>query len=157
MNARHYLTLHSNHLPETGKRQHENKAGAQVSTHGIDCGIIRPEKICAVMLPPNEMHSVFRCGATSGERFMLFEWARKRTDCRIELPVVARLLTGAQRNPDLYRFERGCIAAPAAAICFLKCERLFNPQPVRYRKTISAFQQRLCFPGLHIPALPGAA
>jgi hypothetical protein len=41
--------------------------------------------------------------------------------------VVASLLGAAQRNPDLYRFERGRIATPAAAAGFLKCERLFNP------------------------------
>jgi hypothetical protein len=46
---------------------------------------------------------------------------------RVTAPVVASLQRAAQRNPDLDRFERGCMAAPAAAVGFLKGERLFNP------------------------------
>jgi hypothetical protein len=41
--------------------------------------------------PPNEMQRGFRCGATSEERFKLFELVRKRTDCRIELPRLSLL------------------------------------------------------------------
>jgi hypothetical protein len=46
---------------------------------------------------------------------------------RVTALVVASLQRAAQRNPDLDRFERGCMAAPAAAVGFLKGERFFNP------------------------------
>src|ERR1700732_2632633 len=71
-----FLTLHVDNLPETGKRQYENKQDANLTRrHGVDCTTIRPEKICAVIFPPNEMRHAFRCGATSEELIELSEVA----------------------------------------------------------------------------------
>src|SRR5712672_3047665 len=79
-----FLTLRVDNLPETGKRQYENKGDANVTRrHGVDRTTIRREKICAVIFPPNERRHAFRCGAPSEERLELSELLRKRTDCRI--------------------------------------------------------------------------
>src|ERR1700682_6575842 len=71
-----FLTLRADNLPETGKRQCENKQDANLTRrHGVDCTTIRQEKICAVIFPPNETRHAFRCGATSEERIELQEVA----------------------------------------------------------------------------------
>jgi hypothetical protein len=86
------LTLRVDNLPETEKRQYENKGDANVTRrHGVDCTTIRREKICAVIFPPNDRRHAFRCGAPSEERLELSELLRKRTDCRIELPRLSLL------------------------------------------------------------------
>jgi hypothetical protein len=123
-----FLTLRPDNLPETGKRQYENKQDANLTRrHGVDCTTIRHEKICAVIFPPNETRHAFRCGATSEELNCLKLPEANGLPDRVTAPVVASLQRAAQRNPDLDRFERGCMAAPAAAVGFLKGERLFNP------------------------------
>jgi hypothetical protein len=71
-----FLTLHVDNLPETGKRQYENKQDANLTRrHGVDCTTMRHEKICAVIFPPNETRHAFRCGATSEELIELSEVA----------------------------------------------------------------------------------
>jgi hypothetical protein len=45
-----FLTLRADNLPETGKRQYENKQDANLTRrHGVDCTTMRQEKICAVI------------------------------------------------------------------------------------------------------------
>jgi hypothetical protein len=76
MDARHFLTLRVDNLPETGKRQYENKQDSNLTRrHGVDCTTIRHEKICAVIFPPNETRHALRCGATSEELIELSEVA----------------------------------------------------------------------------------
>src|ERR1700674_1273908 len=59
-----FLTLRADNLPETGKRQYENKQDANLTRrHGVDCTTIRQGKICAVVFASNETRPAFRCDA----------------------------------------------------------------------------------------------
>ena len=62
-----------------------------------------------------------------------------------------------QRDAEVYRLQRCRIAAPAAAIGLLECERLLDPQFVRHRQAILAFQRSCCLARFHIPAGSRAA
>jgi hypothetical protein len=87
-----FLTLRVDNLPETGKRQYENKQDANLTRrHGVDCTTILHEKICAVIFPPNETRHAFRCGATSEElNYLNLPEANGLPD-RVTAPVVASL------------------------------------------------------------------
>jgi hypothetical protein len=51
VNARHCLTLRSNNLPETGKRQYENKGThAPSRLDGVDRRTTRKKRISAIIL-----------------------------------------------------------------------------------------------------------
>jgi len=67
------------------------------------------------------------------------------------------LMAAAQCNPDINRRERGRTAAPAAALRFLKCKRLFNPQSVRHREAVPGRGRGFGFSRFQIPAGAGAA
>ena|SRR5258707_5044268 len=61
----------------------------------------------------------------------------------------------AHRDPKFDRLQHGCRAAPAAG-GLLKCERLFDSEPVCDRQTFPASRRSLRLPGSQVPAGAGA-
>src|ERR1700682_5131272 len=64
------------------------------------------------------------------------------------------MLVAAQRNAEVYRLERRCIAAPAPAVGFLERECFLDSQFARNRKTVPASGDGFAFPDFgsqHVP------
>jgi len=74
INARLFFqTLRTNNLPETGKRQYENKADAGASRrNGVDRRTTQKESICTIIFTVER--NAVRCGATSANDLKRLNW-----------------------------------------------------------------------------------
>src|SRR6266852_3201560 len=76
----YFLTLRVDNLPESGKRQYQNKGTcAPTRRDGVNRRTTRKEKICAAFFPPNEMPALFPVQRNIGTRLKPLEQARYAT------------------------------------------------------------------------------
>jgi hypothetical protein len=136
-----FLTLRLDNLPETGKRQYENKQDANPPRrHGVDCTTIRHEKICAVIFPPNETRHAFRCGATSEELIELSEVAGSERIAGSSYRAVASLQRAGPAQPRP-RSVRARVYGGASCRC------RFSERRTSFQSVVSAPPKNyLCFP-----------
>jgi len=107
MNARlFFLTLLANNLPESGKRQYQNKGTCAPSPRdGFNRRATRKEKICAAIFPPNEMPALFPVQRNIGTRLKPIEQTRY---CTLRRP--------CQGTINLYGRLRICILCNAGLV-----------------------------------------
>jgi hypothetical protein len=76
----YFLTLRADNLPETGRRQHENKGRcAPPMRDGVNQRTNEKKKFALPFFPPNEMPALFPVQRSIGTRLKLFEQARYGT------------------------------------------------------------------------------
>ena len=137
-----FLTLRADNLPETGKRQYENKQDANLTRrHGVDCTTIRQEKICAVVFPPNETRHAFRCGATFEELIELSEVAGSERIAGSSYRACRRFTAKGRPTQPRPRSVRARVYGSASRRC------RFSERRTSFQSVVCAPpKNHLCFP-----------